>query len=42
MRGTSAWSHRSGFTLIEALVATLLMSIILTALATVTAQWLPN
>jgi general secretion pathway protein J len=33
---------RSGFTLIETLIATLLMAIILGALATLTAQWLPN
>jgi general secretion pathway protein J len=32
----------AGFTLIEALIATALMASILTALATVTAQWLPN
>lgn len=32
----------SGFTLIEALIATLLMVAILATLATVTAQWLPN
>ncbi len=32
----------AGFTLIEVLVATLLMTVILSALATVTAQWLPN
>jgi len=31
-----------GFTLIEMLIATLLMGLILGALATVTAQWLPN
>jgi len=31
-----------GFTLIEVLVATLLMTVILAALATVTAQWMPN
>jgi general secretion pathway protein J len=31
-----------GFTLIEALAATVLMGTILTALATITAQWLPN
>jgi general secretion pathway protein J len=31
-----------GFTLVEALIATLLMAIIVGALATVTAQWLPN
>jgi general secretion pathway protein J len=32
----------AGFTLIEVLMATLLMTVILGALATVTAQWLPN
>jgi len=32
----------AGFTLIEALVATALMGFILVALATITAQWLPN
>lgn len=32
----------SGFTLVEALVALLLMSIIMAALASVTAQWLPS
>jgi general secretion pathway protein J len=37
-----ARSHEAGFTLIEVLVATLLMTVILTALATVTSQWLPN
>jgi general secretion pathway protein J len=31
-----------GFTLIEALVATALMGLVLAALATITAQWLPN
>jgi general secretion pathway protein J len=39
------WHGRSrvaGFTLVEALVATLLMGMILAALATVTAQWLPG
>jgi general secretion pathway protein J len=36
------WSGSAGFTLVEALLATLVMSIILAALATVTAQWLPN
>lgn len=35
-------SSTAGFTLVEALVATLLMGMILAALATVTAQWLPN
>jgi general secretion pathway protein J len=32
----------AGFTLIEALIATALMGAILAAIATVTAQWLPN
>lgn len=32
----------AGFTLIEALIATALMGIILTALASITSQWLPN
>ena len=32
----------AGFTLVEALVATMLMGLILAALATITAQWLPN
>jgi general secretion pathway protein J len=32
----------AGFTLVEVLLATLLMTVILGALATVTAQWLPN
>ena len=32
----------AGFTLLEALVAMALMGMILTALATITAQWLPN
>jgi len=32
----------AGFTLVEALMATVLMGIVLTALATITAQWLPN
>ncbi|MEA2907877.1 MAG: ral secretion pathway protein [Alphaproteobacteria bacterium] len=35
-------ASNSGFTMIEALIATALMVAILTALATVTAQWLPN
>jgi general secretion pathway protein J len=35
-------ADEAGFTLIEALVATLLMTVILAALATVTSQWLPN
>ena len=37
-----ARANEAGFTLIEVLLATLLMSVILAALATVTAQWLPN
>ena len=37
-----ARSDEAGFTLIEVLMATLLMTIILGALATVTSQWLPN
>lgn len=32
----------AGFTLIEALVATVLMGLVMTGLAAVTAQWLPN
>jgi prepilin-type N-terminal cleavage/methylation domain-containing protein len=40
-RGT-ARGGEAGFTLIEVLLATLLMTVILAALATVTAQWLPN
>jgi general secretion pathway protein J len=35
-------ASEAGFTLIEVLMATLLMTLILGALATVTAQWLPN
>src|SRR5262245_13255831 len=35
-------SRISGFTLVEMLVATLLMGIILATLGTITAQWLPN
>jgi general secretion pathway protein J len=34
--------HVAGFTLIETLIATALMVAIISALATVTAQWLPN
>jgi general secretion pathway protein J len=37
-----AGNDEAGFTLIEVLMATLLMTIILGALATVTSQWLPN
>jgi general secretion pathway protein J len=43
---TSARSHNreaiAGFTLIEAMIALALMGFILAALATITAQWLPN
>ena len=35
-------ANEAGFTLIEILLATLLMTVILAALATVTSQWLPN
>ena len=42
MRHALAGSHSAGFTLVEALLATLLMMVIVGALATVTAQWLPN
>jgi general secretion pathway protein J len=38
----TAPGSEAGFTLIEVLMATLLMTVILAALATVTAQWLPN
>ncbi len=37
-----ALGDESGFTLIEVLLATLLMTVILAALATITSQWLPN
>jgi general secretion pathway protein J len=37
-----ALGDETGFTLIEVLLATLLMTVILGALATVTSQWLPN
>ena len=37
-----ALGDETGFTLIEVLIATLLMTVILGALATVTSQWLPN
>jgi general secretion pathway protein J len=35
-------ADEAGFTLMEALLATLLMAVILAALTTVTGQWLPN
>jgi general secretion pathway protein J len=37
-----ATASEAGFTLLEVLLATLLMTVILAALATMTAQWLPN
>jgi general secretion pathway protein J len=36
------YDGEAGFTLIEMMIATMLMIFILTALATITAQWLPN
>ena len=41
-RRTNRDYARAGFTLIETLIATALMVAVLAALATVTAQWLPN
>jgi general secretion pathway protein J len=38
----SCCNGEAGFTLIEVLLATLLMTVILAGLATITAQWLPN
>jgi len=37
-----AWTAAAGFSLLEMLVATILTGIILSAIATITAQWLPN
>src|SRR4051794_9264396 len=34
--------REAGFTLLEALIATAMMAMVLTALATITAQWMPN
>lgn len=42
MRRRCARSGDAGFTLVEALLATLLMSVIMAALAAVTAQWMPS
>ncbi|KWV43973.1 general secretion pathway protein GspJ [Bradyrhizobium macuxiense] len=42
MRARCSWCDEAGFTLLEVLLATLLMTVILAALATVTAQWMPN
>jgi general secretion pathway protein J len=41
-QGTPQDRSEAGFTLLEALAATMLMSMILAALATITAQWLPS
>jgi general secretion pathway protein J len=41
-RSRRSTKGEAGFTLIEVLLATMLMTVILGALATVTAQWLPN
>jgi general secretion pathway protein J len=41
-RPMRTWRSNAGFTLFEALVGTALMGLILGALATVAAQWLPN
>jgi general secretion pathway protein J len=42
MKRAAARSRRAGFTLIEALVATLLMAVIMGALTQMTSQWLRN
>jgi len=42
MNAHRRWRGEAGFTLLEVLLATLLMTVILAALASVTAQWLPN
>jgi general secretion pathway protein J len=42
MRRPAAFSANAGFTLVEALLAVLLMSVIVAALAVVTAQWMPS
>jgi general secretion pathway protein J len=39
---TSQRTHERGFTLIETLVALALMGLVLSALANITSQWLPN
>jgi general secretion pathway protein J len=41
-REQHGWSDQAGFTLIEALVSTVLMVVILGALAVIMAQWMPN
>jgi general secretion pathway protein J len=42
MRRMERCAHIGGFTLVETLVAMLLMGVIMASLATITAQWLPN
>jgi general secretion pathway protein J len=42
MRRATALSRSAGFTLLEAMLATMLMVVILSSLATVTAQWMPS
>ena len=42
MRRMQHCTHIAGFTLVEALVAMLLMGMIMASLATITAQWLPS
>ena len=42
MRRVPSLSRSAGFTLLEAMLATMLMVVILGALATVTAQWIPS
>jgi len=39
---TSRRDGERGFTLIEAIIALALMGLVLSALASITAQWLPN
>ena len=40
--GTAQRTHERGFTLIETIVALALMGLLLSALASITAQWLPS
>ena len=42
MRRAQRCDHVAGFTLVEALVAMVLMGMVMASLATITAQWLPN
>jgi general secretion pathway protein J len=42
MRPVERHSHIAGFTLVEALVAMVLMGMVLASLATITSQWLPS